>query len=123
MTDDGIAARTRATAERYLELASAGDADAIAALYAEDAVFLPTPPHDVILRGRDAIRRHYAEHVSGMHPVFEKLHWVVNGLECCVEIDATIPGEAAHSYIVDVFTMAEDGRIQRMAAYRRTTGD
>jgi hypothetical protein len=115
--------RTRLVAERYLELASAGDADAIADLYAEDAVFLPNPPHEVIVRGRDAIRQHYLEHVTAVKPEFRSLRWIVNGGDCCLEFVAYLPARDALLFSVDVFTVNPDGKIARMAAYRRATGD
>jgi hypothetical protein len=120
--DSDLSVQTRATAERYLELATAGDADAIADLYAEDSEFLPIPPNEVIVRGREAIRQHYRDHVSTVHPKYESLNWMVDGLQCCVEIHAYVEGRDEHVYVVDIFTMTPDGLIARMAAYRRATG-
>ena len=114
-----MGARSKAVAERYLAAASAGDTTTIADLYAEDAVFLPIPPNTLIVVGRDDIRRHYSEHVASVHPRYADLFWIVDGLNVVVEIDAAHPGSDAHTYVVDVFTMTEEGRIARMAAYRR----
>lgn len=62
----GAAAQTaaaRATPEevvqRFVDAANARDAAAMAALVAEDAVFARLPGGEVMLDGRDAIRRHY----------------------------------------------------------------
>jgi ketosteroid isomerase-like protein len=112
----------RSVAERYLELASAGDTDAIAELYAEDAIFVPAQPPEPRLarevRGREAIRRHYRDHVASRRPRFTKLEFILDPPHCVVEIEAETVGSDAPVHIVDVFTIA-DGRIARMAAYRR----
>lgn len=62
----GAAAQTATTAatpeevvQRFVDAANALDAGAMAALVAEDAVFARLPGGEVMLDGRDAIRRHY----------------------------------------------------------------
>ena len=109
----------RAIAEKYLGLATLGDADAIAELYAENAELLPIPPNTAVVKGRDAIREYYQKHLSNLHPEYVSLDWTVDGRNCVVEIDSRVSGEAEHVYVVDIFTMTEDGKIARMAAYRR----
>ena len=100
-------------------LASIGDADRIADLYAEDAEFVPIPPFKITVRGRDAIREHYRQHVSSVHPEFVNLEWVVEGNKCVVEIDSKVAGSDDIIQVVDIFTMADDGKIARMIAYKR----
>jgi len=114
-----VGARSKDVAERYFAAASTGDTPTIIDLYADDAVFLPSPPNTAILVGQDQIRHHYSEHVASVHPRYEQLFWIADGLNVVVEIDAAVPGADVHTFVVDVFTMTEQGRITRMAAYRR----
>jgi ketosteroid isomerase-like protein len=109
----------RSVAEEYLRLAAAGDAAGIAELYAEDAEFVPIPPFRIVVRGRDAIRKHYEAHVSSVRPEFLKLDWVVEGNKCVVEIESRPAGSDQIVQVVDVFTIADDGKIARMIAYKR----
>jgi hypothetical protein len=117
--NEGVA---RAATERYLELARAGDADAIAELYAEDAEFIPMPPAEGVYRGRQAIKAFYQSVSSGSrHPVYQSMHWVDDGLDCCLELHVLMSDPEEHLHVVDVVTATEDGHIARLAAYRRPT--
>ena len=118
-TSSGGSAGPRAVAEEYLRLASIGDADGIAELYAEDAEFVPIPPFQITVRGREAIREHYRAHVSSVRPEFVRLDWVVEGNKCVVEIDSKTAASDDIVQVVDIFTMDDDGKIARLIAYKR----
>ena len=116
---DGKSLARRVT-ERYLELAQAGDAAAIAELYAPDAEFRPLPPNDQTIIGRQAIGDFYQSlKASTRHPVYRSTHWIENGLECCLELHVEMSDPIEHIYAVDIVTATPEGQIARLAAYRR----
>jgi uncharacterized protein (TIGR02246 family) len=57
--------------QTWLQSYNAGDADTIAALYAEDAVLMP--PHAAVARGRSAIREFIAKDSAGAKSAGVKL--------------------------------------------------
>jgi steroid Delta-isomerase len=104
--------------QRYVELVSAGKADDVALLYAEDASVedpIGTPLH----RGRDAIRSFYAAAAGAVRleltgPVR------VAGSEAAAPMLATISGADGSKTcidIIDVMKFGEDGKITQMRAF------
>jgi uncharacterized protein (TIGR02246 family) len=112
-----------AAVKRYFDAAQDGDADAIASLYAEDGVLLPSAPGSVPITGRAAIRTHYDSRVSGVIRRFDDLLFVVDGDRVAVEVKATTVDIGQAIYAVDAFTIAENGCIERMASYQRQSRD
>jgi steroid delta-isomerase len=104
----------------YTEAHSAGDIDAIAALFAEDAV-VADPVHQPAHHGRDAIRAFFAS----THEIADSLHLSATGPVRAVDRFAAVPLRAVSSFgdskvavdIIDVFTFGDDGLIVDMKAY------
>ncbi|MFF4357700.1 nuclear transport factor 2 family protein [Streptomyces sp. NPDC001604] len=101
----------------YFAEVTAGDAAAVAALFAADAVL-----HNAAgtLTGADAIRRMYEEALpsAGMKPSPRRL--IVDGEDVAVEIDLIAFGKTVT--LADFFTI-QDGKIQRLAMYSLTPTD
>ncbi len=108
----------RTVLERYTQLFSAGDADGVAALYAEDAT-IEDPIGTPLLRGRAAIREFYGRAAAQRAtirldgPVRARAGESAAPLVASVVLD----GHAVDMEIVDVMTFAPDGRIQSMRAF------
>lgn len=107
----------RSTVERYVKLLDAGDADAIALLYAEDASVedpVGSPPR----RGRDTLRAFYAASSGRLRA--ERTGPVrVCGHEAAFPMLARVGSADAPALIdvIDVMTFDEDGRIASMRAF------
>jgi steroid delta-isomerase len=103
---------------RYVELVSAGDADAVAALYARDAT-VEDPIGTPLKRGRDAIRAFYAS--TGGAAKLELTGPVrVCGREAAAPMVAKLKGlDGKHAYIdiIDFMTFDDDGLITSMRAF------
>jgi len=110
--------RMREILEHYVDRLSAGDVDAIAALYAEDGAVedpVGAPPH----RGVGAVRAFYAG-TSGM------LRAEITGPICCATDTAVVPLRARLSlpgqparYLdaIDVVEFEDSGLIRSLRAY------
>ena len=81
------------TVKTYVELAGQGDADALVALYADDAV-VEDPVGGDVHRGRDAIRTFFNAVIDGKHYDTELLSLNVAGQEAAflfrIIVDARI---------------------------------
>jgi steroid delta-isomerase len=110
----------KATVERYAAAHSAGDVDAVAAVFAADAVVadpVDQPAHE----GRDAIRAFFA----GTHEFVDAMDLRITGPIRAVGHWAAVPLQAVSTMgdakvavdIVDVFTFGEDGLVTQMQAY------
>ncbi|MFZ4669053.1 MAG: nuclear transport factor 2 family protein [Microthrixaceae bacterium] len=108
------------TVRRYAAAHSAGDVDAVAALFADDAVLLDpvdAPAH----HGRDAVRAFFA----GTHEMLDSMELLVTGPVRAVGEWAAVPlqarsqlgGSVMEVDIIDVFTFNDDGLITEMRAY------
>jgi steroid delta-isomerase len=103
--------------ERYTELVSKGDLDAIVALYADDAT-IEDPIGSELRRGREGVREFYAASVGNVRmrrtgPVR------VAGSEAATPLVALIGPEGQQQAldIISVMTFDDDGRIASMRAY------
>lgn len=105
---------------RYAAAHSAGDVDAVAALFAEDAVVadpVDQPEHV----GRQAVRDFFA----GTHQMCDSMELQITGAVRAVGQWAAVPLRAVTTIgemrlqveIVDVFTFDDDGLISDMRAY------
>lgn len=105
---------------RYTAAHSAGDVDAVAALFAEDAVVadpVDAPEHV----GREAVRSFFA----GTHQMCDSMDLQATGAVRAAGNWAAVPLKAVTSIgelqlqveIIDVFTFGEDGLITDMRAY------
>ena len=113
-TEDEI----RAAVERYTELFSAGDADGVAALYAEDAS-IEDPIGAPVLHGRAAIREFYGRAAAQRATIRLDGPVRARGDQSAAPLVASVvlDGTAVDMEIVDVMTFAPDGRIQSMRAF------
>jgi steroid delta-isomerase len=103
---------------RYVELVSAGDADAVAAMYARDAT-VEDPLGTPLKQGRDAIRAFYAS-TGGAAKLALSGPVRVCGREAAAPMVATLTGpdgKRAYIDIIDVMTFDEDGFITSMRAF------
>lgn len=109
-----------ATVHRYTAAHSAGDVDAIAGLFAVDAV-LVDPVDQPAHLGRDAVRAFFA----GTHESIDGMELVATGPVRAVGEWAAVPlrarstiGDTVYEVdIIDVFTFGDDGLITEMRAY------
>ena len=114
-TEDMIAA-----VRRYTEAHSAGDVDAVAAVFATDAV-VADPVDQPAHVGRDAIRAFFA----GTHEMVDAMDLRITGPVRAVGDFAAVPLQAVSTMgdakvavdIIDVFTFGPDGLVTDMKAY------
>lgn len=110
----------RAAVEAYAAAHTAGDIDAIAALFAPDAV-VADPVDQPEMVGRDAVRDFFA----GTHQGVEGFELRITGPIRAVGSFAAVPLQAETTMggttllidIIDVFTFDDDGLIADMRAY------
>lgn len=108
----------RSVYSRYVDLVSAGDAVAVAALYAPDAT-LEDPIGAPLQRGREAIRAFYAASAGAVKLALSGPVRVC-GREAAAPMVATLQGpdgRRACIDIIDVMTFGEDGLITSMRAF------
>jgi hypothetical protein len=114
------ATRACRLAARYVELINAADYAGVAALYADDAVFLePLRPS---LHGRAQIDAFYAGRIGGMHPQILAVTYLGDDRQCMVELalQATIQNQPRYVLVsVDHFVLNAAGKIQSMTAFAR----
>jgi len=111
----------RLAAESYVVCVNGRDLDGLAALFAPDARVLAAGGQRVV--GRDAIRRFYEETVLPGQPDVQCVRFVEQGDTCVMELEATTahaPGVTAR--LVDVLTVDDAGRIERLAIYMQLGG-
>jgi steroid Delta-isomerase len=109
-----------AAVEAYAAAHSAGDVDAIAALFAPDAV-VADPVDQPEMVGREAVRDFFA----GTHQGVEGFELRITGPVRAVGSFAAVPLQAETTMggttllidIIDVFTFGDDGLITDMRAY------
>lgn len=102
--------------ERYLDAWHRGDADALAAMLAEDAV-LSMPPRPPWFRGRDVVRAFVAR-----EPMAPGRRWHLEATRCneqlafACTLEDVLTGEAG-SHALQVLTLEADGRIGGITAF------
>jgi steroid Delta-isomerase len=110
----------KAAVEAYTAAHTAGDIDAIVAIFAEDAV-VADPVDQPAFVGHEAIRAFFA----GTHEFAESLELLVTGPIRAVDRFAAAPLRAVTSMgdakfaidIIDVFTFDDEGKVTDMKAY------
>ncbi len=108
------------TVETYVAAQCSGDLDAIAALFAPDAV-VADPVHEPAHVGRDAIRAFF----GGTREILDELDLRITGPVRAVDRYVAVPLRAVSTLggskvavdIIDVFVFGEDGLIGEMKAY------
>ncbi|MCU1487895.1 MAG: SnoaL-like domain [Actinomycetia bacterium] len=106
----------RKAGEAYCERVGAGDADALMALFADDAVMVQ-PARE--FHGADEIRGFYETNVLPFGVTLHVTSWVHDEPVCVFEFEARAAGSATGSHAVDHVTVGADGRITRLAVYYR----
>jgi steroid delta-isomerase len=103
--------------DRYLELVSKGDVDAIVALYADDAT-IEDPVGSEPRRGREAVREFYAAS-AGSVTIRRTGPVRVAGNEAATPMIALIGPEGQQQAldIISVMRFDDEGRIASMRAY------
>ena len=86
----------RSTVQRWVELFNAGDAEAISALYAEDAVNHQIPLEPVV--GRKAIEEFHRETFAGGPLTCQPINLVVDGDWAALEWTTRTASAAAGSF-------------------------
>jgi hypothetical protein len=109
-------ANPRATADRYVEVATADGKEALAELFAMDGLF--QAPNGSDYRGRAAIADFYRQYLAQRVPTFHIHRAVSEGHDCWVELaDGTTddPVLLASSH----FTVDDNNMIVRLCVYLR----
>jgi limonene-1,2-epoxide hydrolase len=106
----------RATADRYVAIATADGKEALAELFTADATF--HAPNGTIYHGREEIAGFYRKYLANIVPAFHIHRAVSEGCDCWIELadgtpDAPILRASNH------FTLDDDGFIVRLAIYLR----
>lgn len=107
-------------ARRYVELVNKGDAVAVSALYADDAIILE--PMRRTIRGRPQIDEFYATRLAQMRPQLVGVSYLGNARECMVELaNRTQIGEEQRYVLVSIdhFILKPDGKVATMVAFAR----
>jgi steroid delta-isomerase len=107
----------RQTVERYVKLMTAGDADGIAALYADDAT-IEDPIGAPLQRGREAIRTWYRASAGKVRLELTGPIRVAGG-EAAFPMLGTIgsPEDPSYLDIIDVMRFDTDGRVTSLRAF------
>lgn len=101
---------------RYCELVTAGDFDAIARLYAEDAVVedpVGSSPH----RGRDAIREFYRASAGSVRLELEGRVRTAGNEGAAAMIARPVADPSLRVETLDVMTFGDDGLVTSMRAW------
>src|SRR4051812_2193995 len=104
----------RATIDAHFEAIGAADADRVARLYAPDAT-LEDPAGGTPVTGRDAIRDHFAEHLTEERDI-ELVFVAITGREAAIHFRATPRGGPSRD-VIDTMTFDDGARITAMRAY------
>jgi ketosteroid isomerase-like protein len=107
---------SRSAAERYCAAVNAKDAAALGDLFATDAVALNTVGE---FRGRDEILGFYTGLVFANDVTVVPVAVYEAGDTCVVELEGRTPNGPDVQRMVDIFTVDGDGRVVRLAIYRR----
>jgi steroid delta-isomerase len=102
--------------ERYCELVSAGDFDAIANLYTEDAIVedpVGSPPH----RGRSAIREFYRASAGAVRLELEGRVRSAGNEGAAAMVARPVADPSMRVETLDVMVFRDDGLIASMRAY------
>jgi ketosteroid isomerase-like protein len=113
------ASSARATAERYVELVNGGDFDGVGDLFAVDAEHFPPIGGRAV--GREAIRAFYKGWAASLGATIHPLRFVSDGPNCVLEFEATTLDnrDGPRALSMEIITVDEEGKIIRMAIYRR----
>ena len=106
----------REAGEAYQRHVAAADADALVALFADDAVLLHPAGE---FHGQTAIRGFYEANVLPHKVRMDAVSWVVDGTTCVFELEARAAASGPATYAIDHMTVGPDGRITRLAIYYR----
>ena len=91
----------------------------IAALFAADAIVMPSPlPPSGPVKGAPAIVALY-EAMLSVQTRFVELRMYDESRSCAVEITAEIGEERRILEVVDIFDVNDEGKITRMSVYKR----
>jgi ketosteroid isomerase-like protein len=117
----GVVTMSRVNAEdvarRYIELSNEVDYEAMADLFAIDADWIPITPMEP-RKGREAIREGYLEQVKHTNRPIINARYYADGDTCVAEFEVDL-ADGKVAAIVDVFTLNSEGKITRLAVYRR----
>ena len=106
----------REAGKAYCERVGAGDADALMALFADDALMVQ-PAREY--HGAAEIRGFYETNVLPFGVTLHVSSWVVEEPVCVFEFEARAAGSDSGSFAVDHLTVGDDGLITRLAVYYR----
>jgi steroid delta-isomerase len=107
----------RSTVESYVKMMTAGDADGITALYADDAT-VEDPIGALPVRGRDLIRKWYGASAGKVRLALEGPIRVAGG-EAAFAMVGTVgtPESPMYIDIIDVMKFDDAGKIVSMRAF------
>lgn len=108
--------RASDAAAAYIQAVNDGSLEDIALLFHEDAVVINATGE---LIGQDRILTFYRETVFPNRVSVTPVRIYDAGDTCVVELEGRVPPASDAQQMVDIFTVGGDGRISRMAVYRR----
>lgn len=118
MTDHHGTAGLRQIAERYVDIVNRGAYGGLAALFAEDAVFLG--PGGRVFHGRAEIGEFYGAFLPTIRPQVRLASVVEQGHQCVWELEArTLDDDEYRLGAIDHATFDADGLITRFAVYTK----
>ncbi len=106
-------------AQRYFELAAAGDADGVADLFAAEAIFIPSPREGRTIRGADEIRSYMRTSIPRASAKFKRLTFHSTANVCVVEIEADMATRQELMEVAEIFTLNQSGQIEKLSVYKR----
>ncbi|KTR81937.1 hypothetical protein NS277_15895 [Novosphingobium barchaimii] len=108
-----------AAVHSYARLFSAQDRAGWLALFVDRPIIIE--PADAPLRGREALERAFDDiKAAGVHIALQPLRVIANGHDAAMhmKVRATLPDGSVHeSSVIEIFTFADDGRIEVMRAF------
>lgn len=108
-------------AQTYVELVQARDFHKLPDLFTDDAVIYP-PLRRAPVVGRAEIEDFYANTIAKVTPIAKAVSIYGEGDDCFMELSIPMDVDGEERYVlttIDHFTLAPDGRFNRMIVYLR----
>ena len=113
-----MATRTRAVADRYVDITNRGAYSELRTLFADNAVFLA--PQGQEYHGPDEISAFYERFLATITPQIRISSYFEQDNDCAWELEALVAGETTYRLgAIDHATLDADGKIVRFAVFTK----